>query len=167
MKLFPRRNEIEAVKILEKGKTDKILVKTGTDFLGYQGSTPFVEFDENWSQMPLDRTEMTIPREHLMRMMPLAYLAGKLSNLNQAQKTSIFIILMFVFSILTLGYLYIGMGGVNKRLNDISTANAASQSSITNLTNTVNQMNGLLQQINSQQLKNNIQSYNTIPTVGG
>lgn len=83
-------------------KTNKLKVKTEENLLGYTGSTPFAEFDENWMQMPLDRTKVTIPREHLTRMFPLAYLSGKLSVLKAGGKTSILLIIVLMLCFINL-----------------------------------------------------------------
>ncbi len=142
----------------EKKKTNKIYIRTEADFLGYQGSTPFVEFDENWQQMPLDRTKMTVPREHLMRMMPLAYLAGKLSTLEQKQKISIMMIIILVVSILSLGYTYFNSGSLSKKMDSL-----ASTTSLTELANKTDQNTKLLEEISERIGGIN----NRIPIVGG
>lgn len=88
--------ESENKKLLKEGK---MLVRTNSKFAGYTGSTPFIEVDMDWQQMPLDRTTLSIPRENLTRMFPLAYLAGKLSTLDQGSKTSLLMIVLFILVI--------------------------------------------------------------------
>lgn len=88
-KLFREENK----KLLKEGK---MLIRTGAKFIGYDGSTPFVEIDQDFQQMPLERTKLEIPRENLTRMFPLAYLAGKLSAIQQGTKIGIISILLII-----------------------------------------------------------------------
>lgn len=96
----------KAKKIREKqGKilTNRIVVKNEADFMQHQGSTAFIEIDENWQQMSLERTKLTIPREILTRMYPLAYLAGKLSALDEGSKVGLITMLLMIIVIVNIG----------------------------------------------------------------
>lgn len=67
----------------ESGKNQDIPVKLDGEMIGFEGSTPFIEIDENLQQMPLKRTVLTIPKEHSTRMAYLAYLAGKIAGMRE------------------------------------------------------------------------------------
>jgi hypothetical protein len=147
----------ENKKLMKEGR---IIVRTGSKFVGYQGSTPFFEFDENWQQMPLERTKLAIPRETVTRMFPMAYLAGKLSAMDMAHKTSILAVITLIIVLVNLGMPFL--------------AGSSTSGQITNLTTVTNQIpvmqNDMAQQGQVLTLianKLNVTTNYTIPTVGG
>lgn len=147
-----------------KKLTNKIFIKTEADFVGYQGSTPFVEFDENWNQMPLTRTKLTIPREHLTRMFPLAYLAGKLSAYEQGTKIGIVMILVLILLIASLGLTYFKTDMNSAQIKDVGNSINSTNGGVSELKAEVSNQNNLLNVI-AQRL--NITGNYSIPTVGG
>ena len=147
-----------------KKMTNKIFVKTEADFVGYQGSTPFVEFDENWNQMPLTRTKLTIPREHLTRMFPLAYLAGKLSAYEQGNKVGIVMILIIILLIISLGVTYFKTDVNSSQILAAQVSINATNGGIGEVKAEVSNQNSLLSVI-AERL--NITGNYSIPTVGG
>jgi len=72
-----------SIKDEETGRNQDVPITLETGFEGYEGSTPFIEIDENLQQMPLTRTQITIPKEHSTRMSYLAYLAGKIAGMKE------------------------------------------------------------------------------------
>lgn len=56
--------------------TNKLSVVLKEDMLGWEGTTPFIQLDENFVQMPLTRTELKIPREQTTRMTYMAWWDG-------------------------------------------------------------------------------------------
>jgi hypothetical protein len=150
--------EKENKKLLKQGK---MLVRTSSKYAGYEGSTPFVEVDQDWQQMPLDRTTLSIPRENLTRMFPLAYLAGKLSAFEQGSKTGIVMILLFLLLIVNLGLTYFMSSSGSNNVNSLS-ANISSR--INGVDDKVSNQNVLLGVIAE---KLNITGNYSIPTVGG
>jgi hypothetical protein len=143
---------------------NKIFIKTEADFVGYQGSTPFVEFDENWNQMPLTRTKLTIPREHLTRMFPLAYLAGKLSAYEQGTKIGIVMILVLILLIASLGVTYFKTDMNSAQIKDVGNSINSTNGGVSELKASVANQNNLLNVI-AQRL--NITGNYSVPTVGG
>jgi len=143
-------------------KEGKMLIRTGSKFAGYEGSTPFIELDQDFQQMPLDRTTLTIPRENITRMFPLAYLAGKLSALQQGTKIGIAMILLFIFVIANLGLTYWNKSTTSEDIKSLMGTISNTTGEIrTELAN----QGALLQLI---AVKENITLANqTIPTVGG
>lgn len=147
-----------------KKMTNKIFIKTEADFVGYQGSTPFVEFDENWNQMPLTRTKLTIPREHITRMFPLAYLAGKLSAYEQGTKIGIVMILVLILLIASLGLTYFKTDVNSAQIKDVGNSINSTNGGVNELKTAVANQNNLLNII-AQRL--NITGNYSVPTVGG
>lgn len=145
----------------KKFYTNKIIVSSNVNMMQYQGSTPFIELDENWQQMPLDRTILTIPRETLTRMFPLAYLAGKLSMMEQGTKVGMVMILLFILVIANLGLTYIKTDSNSAQINSMNSNFTGIQNSMNAKID--NQM--VLDQLIAQKL--NITGNSTIATVGG
>jgi len=141
--------------------TNKIIVSSDVSMMQYQGSTPFIELDENWQQMPLERTVLEIARETLTRMFPLAYLAGKLSVMDQGTKVGMVMILLFILVIANLGLTYIKTDSNSAQINSMN-------SNFTNIQNSMNTKldnNMAMTQVIAQKL--NITGNSTIQTVGG
>lgn len=95
--------------------------------LGWAGSTPFVEFDENFVQMPLTRTELKIPREHTTRMTYLAWFSGFIAGARGLTNLKMWLIIIIILVIVTAGLSYFSMSGsqsgigfINATLNDIN-----------------------------------------------
>jgi len=141
--------------------TNKIIVSADVSKMQYQGSTPFIEIDENWQQMPLDRTVLTIAREVLTRMFPLAYLAGKLSVMEQAGKVGLVMILLFL---LIIGNLILTYWKTDSNAVAITSVQESSTNNHNDLKNSISNQNLLIQLIAE---KFNITSNITVPTVGG
>lgn len=150
--------EKENKKLLKEGK---MLIRTSSKYAGYEGSTPFVEVDQDWQQMPLDRTTLSIPRENLTRMFPLAYLAGKLSAFEQGNKVGIIMILLFLLVIANLGLTFYMSNSGSATVNSFST----------NVTSRINEVDnkisnqGVLLGVMAERF--NITGNYSIPTVGG
>lgn len=149
-------------------KEGKMLVRTNAKYAGYQGSTPFIEVDMDWQQMPLDRTTMNIPRENLTRMFPLAYLAGKLSSLDNGSKIGIAMIMLFILVISSLGLTFY-TGSVTD--NKIKEQGAADAQKFTDMDkklsdiSTVQMLIAVKSGVNISEIMNVTNS--SIPTVGG
>lgn len=156
----------EKERTMPAGKTtNKIWMKTEQDFMGIAGSRPFMMFDENWNQMPLDRTVTTIPREHLTRMYPLAYLAGKVSVFNNKQQTSLFMVIILLAALGSCGIAYMmgnntqqGLESANGRLDELG-------NQVGNLTSQQSTDHGIIQAI-AVKLDIPIYGNNSIQTVG-
>jgi Na+-transporting methylmalonyl-CoA/oxaloacetate decarboxylase gamma subunit len=145
----------------ERYFTNKIIVSSDVSKMQYQGSTPFIELDENWQQMPLERTILEVAREILTRMFPLAYLAGKLSVMEQGTKVGMVMIVLFILVIANLGLTYIKTDSNSAKIDSMNS----------NFTNIQNNMNakldnqGALIQVIGQKM--NVTGNSTIITVGG
>jgi hypothetical protein len=153
-----RAFEKENKQLLKEGK---MMIRTSSKYAGYEGSTPFVEVDQDWQQMPLDRTTLSIPRENLTRMFPLAYLAGKLSSFEQGSKVGIVMIILFILVIANLGLTYFKTDVNSAQINALS-VNTSSQ--INEVKDKVSNQNFLLTIIAE---KLDITGNYSVPTVGG
>jgi preprotein translocase subunit SecG len=160
------KNQDSSKKGKDKKKyfTNKIIVSADVTKMQYHGSTPFIQIDENWQQMPLDRTVLTIPREVLTRMFPLAYLAGKLSVMEQATKVGIVMILLFILVIGNLVLTYYKTDTNSAQIKDVSNSLNNSAGGINEIRTTVSNQNNLLNVIAE---KLNITGNYSTPTVGG
>jgi hypothetical protein len=158
----------EKSKAVPKDKmTNRLFVKTEQDYMSVGGSTPFVEFDENWNQMPLNRTVTKIPREHLTRMYPLAYLAGKVSVFAGKKETSLLLIIILFAALASAGVSYM-QGNANQKSIETQQGSINSVSGqVGNLTSQVSSDHEVIQAI---AIKLNVPLYassnNTVPTVG-
>jgi len=85
---------------------NKKIVRLTEKYIGWHGSTPFVEFDENFVQMPLTRTKLTIPREHTTRMSYLAWWSGFIAGARGQANLKNFLIAIIILVILTAGAVY-------------------------------------------------------------
>lgn len=95
----------------KKDYTNKMGVVLNEKYIGWHGSTPFVEFDENFVQMPLTRTELKIPREHTTRMTYLAWYSGFIAGARGESGLKMLIILGVLLSVGTLiALLYLNSG---------------------------------------------------------
>lgn len=145
-------------------KQRKMLIRTNQKYIGYHGSTPFIEVDENWQQLPLERTVLTIPRENLTRMFPLAYLAGKLSAYAQGTKIGAVMILLFILVIANLGLTYFKTDVNSAQIKDVSVSLNSTNGEISNVRTDLSNQNSLLTVIAE---KLNVTGNHSVPTVGG
>ena len=147
--------------------TNKIWVKTEQDFMGIANSRPFVMWDENWNQMPLNRTITKIPREHLTRMYPLAYLAGKVSVMAGKKETSLLLIIILFAALAGAGVSYMQGSGNQKAIETQQGSINSVGSQVSNLSLQVTNDHEVIQAI---AIKLNVPLYasgnNSIPTVG-
>lgn len=150
-------------RIAAKRKAAKktINVKVDARNMGYQGSTPFIELDENLQQMPLDRTKLTIPRETLTRMFPLAYLAGKLSNMDKGKGVGLVMILLFILIIANVAITFYGTSTATNKVEVLANG-------------TTNRMDAMEKKVSDTAVlttliaeKLNVTSNVSVPTVGG
>lgn len=146
---------------IEKIFTNKIPIKTEAEFLGYRGSTPFVEFDENWQQMSLDRTKLSIPREHLTRMFPLAYLAGKLAAFEEGAKIGFVSILILAMIVVSIGVIYYKTELNYNEIKQGRTDDSTNYETLSNEIAAIQVTQGLIAE------KLNVETNYSIPTVGG
>jgi len=72
-------------------------------FMGWHGSKPFVEFDENFVQMPLTRTKLQIPREHTTRMTYLSWWSGFIAGARGQSNLKMFLIVLIILAIIGVG----------------------------------------------------------------
>jgi hypothetical protein len=80
----------------DKETTNKVGVILNEKYIGWDGSIPFVEYDENLVQMPLTRTELKIPREHTTRMTYLAWYSGFIAGAKGEQGLKMLLILCLI-----------------------------------------------------------------------
>ena len=93
-------------------------------FMGWHGAKPFVEFDENFVQMPLTRTKLQIPREHTTRMTYLSWWSGFIAGSRGQSNLKLFLIVLIILAIIGLGVTWFkadettsSIGYINSSLN--------------------------------------------------
>lgn len=109
----------------QEGKNTDIPIKLEKDFVGWEGSVPFIEIDDNFQQMPLNRTKLTIPKEHSTRMSYLAYLAGKIAGMKEETRLQLFLLIAIVVMIGVAGLVWWTTNGLSNDVSDLADQVAA------------------------------------------
>lgn len=92
--------------LTKKDETNKAVVRLDEKHIGWHGSVPFVEFDENFVQMSLTRTELKIPREHTTRMTYLSWWSGFIAGAMGQANLKKFLIFIIIMSFVTAGIVW-------------------------------------------------------------
>lgn len=145
----------------DKLKPNEIMIKTEADFIGYDGGVPFVEFDENWNQKARDRTVVTIPREHITRMYPLAVQLGRIANMFGNGQGQLLLIVVLLVGLAAVGMAWNSGNVAGQAAMGINSTNIQVSAINATLTQDHQSMQLIMQRLGI------INSTNaTIPTVG-
>lgn len=101
-------------------------------YIGWSGSTPFVEFDENYVQMPLTRTELKIPREHTTRMSYMAWFSGFIAGSRGLENLKTFMIIILITCLAVGGLVYFLSSGTSADINSLRSSVTTGLGNLTN-----------------------------------
>lgn len=104
----------------EEGMEVEVPIRLEKDFVGWEGSTPFIEIDENYQQMKLTRTTMEIPKEHATRMSYLAYLAGKIAGMKEENMLQLLLIIAIAAMFIGVGLTWFMNHNMQKQVSLLS-----------------------------------------------
>ena len=105
-KFNPKRIAMEEIEEKDIKHDNKKILRLDEKHIGWHGSTPFVEFDENFVQMKLTRTQLVIPREHSTRMAYLSWWSGFIAGARGQVNIRNFLIAIIILVIIGAGLTY-------------------------------------------------------------
>jgi len=121
----------------EKELTNEKGIILNEKYIGWHGSTPFVEFDENFVQMPLTRTELKIPREHTTRMTYLAWWSGFVAGARGQVNLKTFLIIILIIGLITAGLTFYLNSGNQAGFEALNNRTDAINNRISNIENVI------------------------------